>query len=70
LVPTHRDPVRICGHQIAKTQIGQRSPQPTQASPLGHFRHPGCLQRFGSSFRSLENCFARAGWKEQVAVLF
>ncbi len=40
-----------------------------QASPLGHFRHLGCLQRFGSSFRSFENSFARAVWKEQVAVL-
>ncbi len=70
MVPTHRSPVRSCGHQIAKTQIRQCSPQPAQASPPGHFRHPGCLQRFGSSFRSFENCFARAVWKEQVAVLF
>jgi hypothetical protein len=67
LVPTHQGPVRSCGHQIAKTQIHQRSPQPAQASPLGHFRHPGCLQRFRSFFRSLENSFARAVWKEQVA---
>ncbi len=36
LVPTHRSPVHSCGHQIAKTQIRQCSPQPAQASPPGH----------------------------------
>ncbi len=69
MVPSHRGPVRSCGHQIAKTQIRQCSPQPAQASPPGHPGHPGCLQRFRSSFRSFENCFARAVWKKQVAVL-
>jgi hypothetical protein len=53
-----------------KAQICQRSAQPAQASPIGYFRHPRCLQRFGSSFRSFENSFARAVWKEQMAVLF
>ncbi len=69
LVLTHQGPVRSCGHQIAKTQI-RHSPQSTQASPPRHFRHPGCLQRFGSSFQSFERSFARAVLKEQVALLF
>ncbi len=53
-----------------KTQIHQRTCQPAQASPPGHFRHTRCLQRFRWALRLFETHFAWPIWEEQMAVLF
>ncbi len=69
LVPPHRGPVRSGGYQISETQIYQCPCQPTSASPSGHSRHTGCLQRVRSTFWFFERCFAWAVRKEQVPIL-
>ncbi len=74
-VPTPLATVRPVGctwsgrNQNTKTQICQRTCQPTKASPLGHFRYSWCLQRLRWANRFFEKHFAWTVWKEQVAIL-
>ncbi len=70
LVPPPQGTVCRGRNLVAQAQVSQCFGQSAQASPLGHFRHSGCLQWIRSAFWSFERCFAWAIRQKQVVILF